>query len=49
MLITTARKERKRVEKIREQSGHAANSPVFWEYVRDADRWDDAATDGIGL
>ena len=48
-LITTARKERKRVEKIREQSGHAANSPVFWEYVRDADRWDAAATDGIGL
>jgi len=48
-LITTARKKHKRVEKIREQSGHAVNSPVFWEYVRDADLWDDAATDGIGL
>lgn len=48
-LVTTARKKGKRVEKIRAQTGHAMNSPVFWEYVRDGELWEDAATDGIGL
>jgi integrase len=48
-LITTSRKAGKREEKIREQSGHAANSPVFWRYIRDADAWTDAASEGIGL
>lgn len=47
--ITTSRKAGKREEKIREQSGHAANSPVFWRYIRDADAWTDAASEGIGL
>lgn len=48
-LVTTARKKGKRVEKIRAQTGHAMNSPVFWEYVREGELWEDAATDGIGL
>ncbi|MFF3326422.1 hypothetical protein [Streptomyces sp. NPDC002889] len=48
-LITTGRKKGKRVEKLRAQSGHAENSPVFWKYVRDGEKWEDAATDGIGL
>jgi integrase len=47
--ITTSRKAGKREEKIRAQSGHAANSPVFWRYIRDADAWTDAASEGIGL
>lgn len=47
--ITTSRKAGKREEKIRDQSGHAANSPVFWRYIRDADAWTDAASEGIGL
>jgi integrase len=48
-LVTTGRKEKKRVEKLRAQTGHAANSPVFWEYVEEGEMWEDAATDGIGL
>lgn len=48
-LVTTARKKGKRVEKIRAQTGHAINSPVFWEYVREGEMWEDAATEGIGL
>ncbi|MFD5564543.1 site-specific integrase [Kitasatospora griseola] len=48
-LITTGRKQGKRPEKLRAQSGHAENSPVFWRYVRDGEAWEDAATDGIGL
>lgn len=48
-LVTTARKKGKRVEKIRAQTGHAINSPVFWEYVREGELWEDAATEGIGL
>jgi integrase len=48
-LVTTGRKAGKRVEKLRAQTGHAANSPVFWEYVRAGELWEDAATDGIGL
>lgn len=48
-LVTTARKKGKRVEKIRAQTGHAMNSPVFWEYVRDGELWEDAATEGLGL
>lgn len=47
--ITTSRKAGKREEKIREQSGHTDESPVFWRYIRDADRWTDAASEGIGL
>ncbi|MFD7554099.1 hypothetical protein ACFV9E_06115 [Streptomyces sp. NPDC059835] len=47
--ITTARKAGKREEKIRAQSGHAANSPVFWGYIQEADAWTDAASEGIGL
>jgi integrase len=45
--ITTSRRAGKREEKIREQSGHADGSPVFWRYIRDADKWTDAATDDI--
>lgn len=48
-LVTTARQRGKRAEKIRQQTGHAENSPVFWGYVRDAELWDDPATEGIGL
>lgn len=47
--ITTSRAAGKREEKIRAQSGHAANSPVFWGYIQEADRWADAASDDIGL
>ena len=45
--ITASRAAGKREEKIREQSGHAENSPVFWRYIRDADKWVDAASEGI--
>lgn len=48
-LVTTARKKGKRVEKIRTQTGHSINSPVFWEYVREGELWEDAATEGLGL
>jgi len=47
--ITTSRRAGKREEKIREQSGHAQNSPAFWGYIREADKWTDAASDDIGL
>lgn len=47
--ITTSRLAGKREEKIREQSGHAENSPVFWRYIREADAWIDAASEDIGL
>ncbi|MCY0917075.1 tyrosine-type recombinase/integrase [Streptomyces sp. H27-G5] len=47
--ITASRKAGKREEKIRAQSGHAANSPVFWGYIQDADAWTDAASEDIGL
>ncbi|MFE7705011.1 hypothetical protein ACFU6I_04215 [Streptomyces sp. NPDC057486] len=47
--ITTSRKAGKRGEKIRAQSGHAENSPVFWGYIREADKWTDAASEDIGL
>lgn len=45
--ITASRAAGKREEKIREQSGHAENSPVFWRYIREADKWIDAASEGI--
>ncbi|MFJ9662832.1 tyrosine-type recombinase/integrase [Streptomyces griseoflavus] len=48
-LVTTGRKKGKRVEKLRAQTGHSENSPVFWRYVRDGEMWEDAATEGIGL
>jgi hypothetical protein len=48
-LVTTGRKWGKRIEKLRKQGGWAANSPVFWEYVDECERWEDAATEGIGL
>jgi site-specific recombinase XerD len=47
--ITTARQAGKREEKIRAQSGHAENSPAFWGYIREADKWTDAASEDIGL
>jgi len=47
--ITTSRIAGKREEKIRAQSGHAANSPAFWGYIREADKWTDAASEDIGL
>lgn len=46
--ITTARKAGKRVEKIREQSGHE-DGRAFGVYIRDAEKWTDAAGEGIGL
>jgi len=45
--ITINRIAGKREEKIRDQSGNAANSPVFWRYIRDADAWTDAASEGL--
>ena len=48
-LVTTGRKKGKRVEKLRAQTGHASNSPVFWEYVEEGEMWEDAATEGLGL
>ena len=47
--ITTSRRAGKREEKIRAQSGHADNSPAFWGYIREADKWADAASEDIGL
>jgi integrase len=47
--ITASRVAGKREEKIRAQSGHAANSPAFWGYIREADKWTDAASEDIGL
>lgn len=47
--ITTSRVAGKREEKIRAQSGHAENSPAFWGYIREADKWTDAASEDIGL
>lgn len=48
-LVTTGRKKGKRVEKLRAQGGWSTKSAVFWGYVDDADRTEDAATEGIGL
>ncbi|GGY71476.1 hypothetical protein GCM10010363_61030 [Streptomyces omiyaensis] len=48
-LVTTGRRKDKRVEKLRTQGGWAKNSPVFWEYVDEGDKWEDNATEGIGL
>lgn len=48
-LVSTGRKRGKRTEKLRKQGGWAANSPVFWEYVEEGERWEDTATEGIGL
>jgi hypothetical protein len=48
-LVTTGRKKGKRAEKLRAQTGHATNSPVFWEYIEEGEMWEDAATEGIGL
>jgi integrase len=45
--ITASRIAGKREEKIREQSGHAEGSPIFWRYIREADKWVDAASEGI--
>lgn len=47
--ITASRVAGKREEKIRAQSGHAQNSPAFWGYIREADKWTDAASEDIGL
>lgn len=47
--ITASRVAGKREEKIRAQSGHAENSPAFWGYIREADKWTDAASEDIGL
>ncbi|MFE7212461.1 hypothetical protein ACFU93_21200 [Streptomyces sp. NPDC057611] len=46
--ITTAIEQGKRPDEVRRQSGHAANSPVFWEYVRKAVRWHNPVSLGIG-
>jgi len=47
--ITAAIEQGKRPDEVRRQSGHAANSPVFWEYVRKAMRWHNPVSRGIGL
>ncbi|MGY5099443.1 hypothetical protein [Streptomyces sp. 900105245] len=48
-LVTTGRRKGKRPEKLRTQGGWAKNSPVFWEYVDEGEKWEDNATEGIGL
>ncbi|MGA4979294.1 hypothetical protein [Streptomyces cinereoruber] len=48
-LVTTGRRKGKRPEKLRSQGGWAKNSPVFWEYVDEGEKWEDNATEGIGL
>ncbi|MFE7212471.1 tyrosine-type recombinase/integrase [Streptomyces sp. NPDC057611] len=47
--ITTAIEQGKRPDEVRRQSGHAAKSAVFWEYVRKAQRWHNPVSRGIGL
>lgn len=47
--ITTAIEQGKRPDEVRRQSGHTAQSAVFWEYVRKAQRWHDPVSRGIGL
>lgn len=39
----------RRAEKLRKQGGCATNSPVFWEYVDEGERWEDTTTGGLGL
>lgn len=48
-LVTTGRRKGKRPEKLRTQGGWSKNSPVFWEYVGEGEKWEDNATEGIGL
>lgn len=48
-LVTTGRRNGKRPEKLRVQGGWSKNSPVFWEYVDEGEKWEDNATEGIGL
>ncbi|MFF3958770.1 hypothetical protein ACFYY1_37040 [Streptomyces sp. NPDC001890] len=48
-LVTTGRRKGKRSEKLRAQGGWSKNSPVFWEYVDEGEKWEDNATEGIGL
>ncbi|MFD9636799.1 hypothetical protein [Streptomyces violascens] len=31
------------------QSGHSEKSSAFWGYIEEAEQWEDAASDGIGL
>lgn len=47
--VSTGRKMGKRVEKLRKQGGWSETSAVFWKYVDDGEKWEDAATEGIGL
>ncbi|MDA5281053.1 hypothetical protein [Streptomyces sp. Isolate_45] len=47
--ITTGSKKGKRPDQLRRQSGHSASSAVFWEYVRRGARWEETASQGIGL
>ncbi|MFD6327700.1 hypothetical protein ACFWOL_33900 [Streptomyces sp. NPDC058442] len=48
-VVTSGRKRGKRAEKLRAQGGWSPKSPVFWEYIDEGERWEDAATEGIGL
>ncbi|MEV7616159.1 hypothetical protein [Streptomyces sp. NPDC089799] len=48
-VVTTGRKRGKRAEKLRRQGGWSAKSPVFWDYIDEGEKWEDAATEGIGL
>lgn len=48
-LVTTGHRNGKRPEKLRAQGGWSKNSPVFWEYVDEGEKWEDNATEGIGL
>ncbi|MBT2478125.1 tyrosine-type recombinase/integrase [Streptomyces sp. ISL-94] len=47
--ITTGARNGKRPDQLRRQSGHSPSSAVFWEYVRKGARWEETASQGIGL
>ncbi|MFI0909373.1 hypothetical protein [Streptomyces abikoensis] len=49
-LVTTGRKKGKRPEKLRQQGAAGLRSPpVFWEYVDEGERGEDAANEDSGL
>ncbi|MER6605749.1 hypothetical protein ABT282_07490 [Streptomyces sp. NPDC000927] len=47
--ITETRKAGKREEKIRAVSGHSPKSHIFWGYIQEADKWEDAAGVDLGF
>ncbi|MEU6164873.1 hypothetical protein [Streptomyces tanashiensis] len=48
-LVTTDHRKGKQPEKLCARGGWAKNSPVFWVYVDEGEKWEDNAIEGIGL